>query len=574
MSVTTIDGGVSGVRRERLASVLELVATAHLLFPVVIILCAVAGFFVGIAIHPLVLPLSVLLAIVGLRTLGNPWRDVAGVVGVAVITHLAAGAIAYEFPDNSWDGLAYQQEAVVRLAAGWNPVTESASRYGVAGVAEEPFVEHYPKASWITAAAVLKATGHIETGKLFNLTLMFAVACLCLSALLRLTLLPIAWAAAVSALIALNPVFVYQGMTFYVDNLVASTLTVVVTGLVVFIAARRRQALVVAMLAAAIAINLKFTGLIYTAILFGLAALVVWRQYGLPAASRYAAAAAAAGIFSAVALGYAPYVHNLVEHHDPFFPATPKYGMLDTTTQVPANLLHADRFSRFLVSSFSRSETVRPPHGTRAKFPLSIGPQERRGLYSADLESGGFGPLYGALLLLAGVAAVTLCINRSSRRVAGVVLLIAGCVLATIFVHRETWWARYIPQAWLLPMLIAIPSLCAPRRSVQWWLGAGLVGLAVVNLSVVGANVGWRQLKYARDIRVALQQMSSTAPPVTVYLGPFRSLRQRLTEARIDFRMIETPTDSGVTGHARNAIPTPGNVAFWLDAQPTQGSSR
>jgi hypothetical protein len=571
MLVTTIDDGVSSVRREWLASVLELVATAHLLFPVAIILCAVAGFFVGIAIHPLVLPLAAVLAIVGLRTLGSLWRDVAGIVGIAVITHLAAGAIAYEFPDNSWDGLGYQQEAVVRLAAGWNPVTESANRYGVV---EELYLDHYPKASWITAAAVLKTTGHIEAGKLFNLTLMFAAACLCLSALLRLTLLPIAWAAAVSVLIALNPVFVYQGTTFYVDNLVASTLTVIVAGLVVFIAARRRQALVVAMLAALIAINLKFTGLIYTAILFGLAALVVWRQYGLPAASRYAATAAAAGIVGAVALGYAPYVHNLVDHHDPFYPATPKHGLLDTTNQVPANLLHADRVSRFLVSSFSRSEPVRPPQGTRAKFPLSIGPQERRGLYSADLESGGFGPLYGALLLLAGVAAVTLCINRSSRRVAGVVLLIAGCVLATIFVHRETWWARYIPQAWLLPMLIAIPSLCAPRRSVQWWLGSGLVGLAVVNLSVVSANVGWRQLKYARDIRVALQQMSSTAPPVTVYLGPFRSLRQRLTEARIDFRMIETPADSGVTGHARNAIPTPGNVAFWLDAQPKQGSSR
>ena len=113
---------------------------------------------------------------------------------------------------------------------------------------------------------------------------------------------------------------------------------------------------------------------------------------GLPAASRYAAVAAAASILGAVALGSAPYVHNVVEHHDPFYPATPKHGLLDTTSQVPANLLHADRVSRFLVSSFSRSETVRPPKGTRVKFPLSIGPQERRGLYSADLESGGFGP--------------------------------------------------------------------------------------------------------------------------------------------------------------------------------------
>ena len=275
MLVTTIENGVSSVRRERLASVLELVATAHVLFPVAIILCAVAGFFVGIAIHPLVLPLAAVLAIVGLRILRSLWRDVARVVGIAVITHLAAGAIAYGFPDSSWDGLAYQQEAVVRLAAGWNPVTESSSRYGVG---EELYLDHYPKASWIAAAAVLKTVGHIEAGKLFNITLMLAAACVCLSALLRLTALPLAWAATVSGLIALNPVFVYQGTTFYSDNLVASMLTVIVTGLVVFIATRSRQALVVAMLAAVIAINLKFTGLIYAAILMGFAALVVWRQ--------------------------------------------------------------------------------------------------------------------------------------------------------------------------------------------------------------------------------------------------------------------------------------------------------
>jgi hypothetical protein len=571
MLVSTIESDAPSVRREQLASALELMATAHLLFPVAIVLCAVAGFFVGLTIHPLVLPVAAFLVIVGLRTLRRVWRDVACVVGIVVITHLAAGAIAYAFPDNSWDGLAHQQEAVVRLAAGWNPVTESSSRYGLG---HELYLDHYPEASWITAAAVLKATGHIEAGKLFNLTVMFVAAGFCLSALLRLTVLPIAWATVVSVLIALNPVFVYQSTTFYVDNLVGSTLTVIVTGLVVFIAVRRWQALVVAMLAVTIAVNLKFTSLIYTAIFLGFAALIVWRQYGLSAASRFAAAATTAVFVGSVGFGYAPYVHNLVSHHDPFYPATPRHHLLDTTTQVPANLLHADRVSRFLVSSFSRSEPVRPPNGTRMKFPLSIGPEERRGLYSADLESGGFGPLYGALLLLAGIAAVTLCIRRSSRRVAGVVLLMAGCVLATIFVHRETWWARYIPQAWLLPMLIAVPSLCAPRRSVQWWLGFVLVGLAVVNLLVVSANVGWRQLKYAHDSRIALLQMSSTAAPVMVYLGPFRSLRQRLTEAGIDFRMIETPIDSRKTGQVRHAIPSPGNVAFWLDAQPTQGASR
>jgi hypothetical protein len=551
---------------------LELITAAHFLFPVALILCAVAGLVLGLRIGPLVLPLAVLIAILGLRAFGSRWRDIALAAGITVFTHVAAGGFAYAFPDNSWDGLVYQQEAVVRLAAGWNPVTtESSSRYGVG---EELYLDHYPKASWIMAAAVLKATGHIEAGKLFNLTLMIAAACFCLSTLLRLTRLPRVSASALSVLVALNPVFVYQSTTFYVDNLLASTLTVIVAGLIIFVTEGRRQALVVAMLAAGIASNVKFTGLIYAALLLGLAALIIWRRHGVSAAARYAAAAAIAGLVATAVLGYAPYVHNLVDHHDPFYPATPKYGLLDTTTQVPANLLHADRVTRFLVSSFSRSEPVRPPHSTRLKLPLSIGLEEAHGLYSADLESGGFGPLYGALLLLAGVAAASLYSVRSTRRIAGIVLLTIGCVLVTMFVHRETWWARYIPQAWLLPMLIAIPSLAALRRSFQWWLGCGLVVLAVVNLLIVTANVGWRQLKYARDVRLTLQHMSSTTPPVNVYFGPFRSLRQRLTEAKVNFHAIDTPTPTGVAGQVHNPIPSPGNLAFWLEAQPTQGAWR
>ena len=566
--VITVSPGPDSLPRERLARILELVTAAHFLFPLTLVFCAVAGFLLGRRIEPLVLPLAALIAAIGLQAFGSHWRELTLATAITVFTHLAAGAVAYSFPDNSWDGLAYQQEAVVRLAAGWNPVTEGASRYGSG---EEIFLDHYPKASWVMAAAVLKATGHIEAGKLFNLTLMIAAACFCLSALLRLTRLSIGWASVLSVLVALNPVVVYQSTTFYVDNLVASSLTVMVAGLVIFLAAPRWQAMLIAMLAAALAINLKFTALVYAAILLGLAALIVWRQRGLTTAVQFSAAAATAGVIGMIVLGYSPYVHNLVDHHDPFYPATPKYGVLDTTHQVPANLLHADRVTRFLVSSFSLSETVRPPQGTRSKFPFWIAPQERRGLYSADLESGGFGPLYGALLLIAGVAAVSLGVTRSTRRTAGIVLLICGCVLATIFVHQETWWARYVPQAWLLPMVIAIPSLAALRRSFQWWLGCGLVGLAVVNLLVVAANVGWRQLKYARDIRVTLQQMSSTEPPVNVHFGPFKSLRQRLVEANVDFRVIDSPAEIGLAGQVRYPIPTPGNLAFWLEGQPRLG---
>ena len=90
---------------------------------------------------------------------------------VAALACVAAGLAASVFPDNSWDGLAYHQEAVLRLAAGWNPLFESSGSYGTG---EELYLDHYAKGPWIAAAAVLKATGHVEAGKAFNLTTMLA----------------------------------------------------------------------------------------------------------------------------------------------------------------------------------------------------------------------------------------------------------------------------------------------------------------------------------------------------------------------------------------------------------------
>jgi hypothetical protein len=361
-------------------------------------------------------------------------------------------------------------------------------------------------------------------------------------------------------------VFIYQSTTFYVDGLLGSLITVLVAGLCVYVATRRPRSLGVAVIAACLAMNVKFTGVPYAAVLLGLAVPIVWWRHGLRVAFRMAAVAAAAGAVGVLLLGYAPYVRNVREQVGLFYPASPPpAGRPDNLAyQRPVNLTDGNRVTRFFVSSFSRSEAVRPPRATQLKFPFWIGREERHGSYGADLEAGGFGPLYGALLLLAGAGAVALVAHPSTRHSGGMVLLLGSCLFLSMFVHSETWWARFVPQAWLLPILVAVPSLCSPRRSVQRWLGYGLVVLASANLLVVGANVGWRQLVNARATRRSLQEMSAARQPVTVYLGIFTPLRRRLTEAGIRFRTVDTSPEPH---DLRHTIPAPGNQTFWVEAR-------
>lgn len=541
--------------RARFAASLETFAAGHIIVPVAITALAVAGFALGYSLSQGVLPLAVVIMVFGVRAFSVSWSEAWWRARLVGLTLVVAGVIAGTFPDNSWDGLAYHQEAVLRLAAGWNPLYEDAAAYGVGN---DLYINHYSKLSWISGASILLSTGHIESGKLFNLTLMLAAAAQVMALLLRLTTLPLRTVTAIAAVAALNPVVIYQSTTYYVDGAIASVLTVLVSALTVFVVVQRLRFVVVAVLAACLVINLKFTGLAYAAVLLPLAVPVAWRLRGFRAAAQTAAAGAVAGIVGIVLLGYSPYVRNVVEHGDPFYSA-PRSEVAGVR---PVNMNDKNRFMRFLLSNLSRTDVVRAPQSTRLKFPFSVGREELRGVYGADLEAGGFGPWYGALLVLAVVGGVALVRDSATRRSGAAALLIAGCLMASIFVHGETWWARYVPQGWLLPVLIALPCLTAPGRSLKWWLGGSIVALASVNLLVIMANVGWNRLTYVKMNRESIAGLQSAPKPVPVYFGPFSSLRQRLHEAGVEFTRVEAVPRSTT---ARRPFPVPGRGAFWID---------
>ena len=218
---------------------------------------ATLGFVLGLRLSAGVAPLAAAAAFLTLRPFTPSWR--CGGCRCSHnrdMVHVGAYLLANAFFDNSWDGLAYHQVGVLRLASGWNPLFEYAN---------EIWVDHYPKASWIAGAAVFLDGGQIEAGKLFNFTLMLAAGAQVAATLFRLTRLRLPAIILISLLTALNPVAVYQSTTFYVDGALASLLTVMVAALILYAATPTWSALAASLFAACLLSNLKFTGLIYVA---------------------------------------------------------------------------------------------------------------------------------------------------------------------------------------------------------------------------------------------------------------------------------------------------------------------
>ena len=541
--------------RSWMADNLELLATAHVLFPVAIAGMATIAFAASIQLGAWVLLVALLATAVAVILVGGNRRESWAILAIVLTLHCVAGVMAAAVPDGSWDGLTYQQEGVLRIAEGWNPLFEQAVRYGIADPA---FNDHYPKLSWIAGAAVLLATGAIEAGKLFNLTLLIAAGAQVMVTLLRFTSVSLATTLVIAGLAALSPIAISQMWTFYVDGALGSALTIMVAGLAGYVAGGRRLSLVLALLASCIAVNLKFTGLAYAVVLVGLAVPVTLFWRGGRAAVQLASAAAIAATVAVLLLGYAPYVRNLMAYGDPFHGAP----RADVAGVRPANLNEMNRFARFAMSVMSPSSPTRSPESIHLKFPLSVQRSEARALYSADLEVGGFGPLFGAVLVLAGVAMLALVITRSTRMAGATACVIIGALLASMFVHGETWWARYVPQAWLLPLIVASAALAVPAEGTTRLLAYAMIGLLLLNVFIVAANVAWDELRYVRANRATLLAMSAVHQPVPVYFSVFPSLRQRLREAGVPFRIINRPFDASARRHD---LPAPGHQAFWLD---------
>ena len=133
---------------------------------------------------------------------------------------LAAAFVALRFFDTSCDGPGYHQPAIMTIARGWNPYHAPPlpdGRY------ETLWINHYPKASWMIGALLLSATGHIELGKCVGMLLALGCAALAY-ANLRIGGWRTGRSACFAAVLALNPVCIYQSQSFYVDGLLASAL--------------------------------------------------------------------------------------------------------------------------------------------------------------------------------------------------------------------------------------------------------------------------------------------------------------------------------------------------------------
>ncbi len=443
--------------------------------------------------------------------------------------------------DDTWDGQWLHQEAVIQLTEGWNPFWADLTAEELPNQGARIRLNGYPKASWLWGAPLYRLTGRIERSKAFSLPLMVAAAFAILAGVLIVTRLPIAVAALIGFATAANPVALTQILNAQQDGPFGSLLTITAVSLVIWVRGGSRIGLALAAAAAVGASAIKLTGPAYVGIFVFSAVAWLWWDGAWRRERRAFGVAVASAAVALFLLSGGSYLTNTTRHGHPMYPV---FGpdRIDLIGLKPHN-----RFLTMAASVFSRSRRAPSDHETlpvlegwtELKIPLTFDREEIRAFSDPDVRVGGWGPLFGGMSLFA-VAILGITAVRRPRWAAMLVVALGPLVLSVV-INPYCWKIRYVPQSWIIPLVVATAALASRSGRIEKALAWALLAASCANAVLVGWGHFPMVINHSNYLRQRLLELGHRRQALELNLEPYRSNRARLAELGIDFTEVRNP---------------------------------
>ncbi|MBR3994083.1 MAG: hypothetical protein IKI97_02255 [Clostridia bacterium] len=526
-----------------------------LLFLISTLLFNSAAFLVGLSVKPVFLPLCLLfsacLYFYLLKKKDTRISINGFVLGLAVLVFFVV--LSNNIYDMSFDGNWYHKASVGSLKYGWNPIYSSLADFaampggvGIGNLAESAiWADHYCKAPWIVGANIYSFTGSIECAKAVNLIfayILFSFLYRYLSkkgfSVLSSTIL--------SVITALNPISVSQMFTFYNDGLLASAVFTLIV-LLCDLSDRENDedmSLQTVLLFSAVVfcISIKFTGLVYAAF-FCFAFYVLWlvRAYKKGDFKKVLAKASAfytvTVLVAVLFVGSSSYVKNTIEHKNPLYPLFGEESVDIMTLNQPAAFSGMSGIERLFYSIFSETSNLMGEGELRLKRPFEVLPEEiKLTATSPDTRIGGMGPLFGGILCISlpvlVIAAVYLALKNRRCFFNALSVFLPSTLL--ILIIKESWWARYSPFLWLVPVAALAFVFCCIRK-INLYAKVPVLLFAVFLLFTSVTNVGF----FALYPKMALDRTSDIKDNFTCLSVISRDSNVKIAFATYAFYGIE-----------------------------------
>jgi hypothetical protein len=446
-------------------------------------------------------------------------------------------AISGSFFDLSWDGQTYHQGTVIQLANGWNPVYSEVT-------GERPdsiWINHYSRGAEISAAALSKVTGNIEECKAINLLLIITTF---LIAFATITLtsdnIKLRYPLVLGFLISMNPVSIYQSLSFYVDGQLASVASCLLC--LVLLVSKRIDSLVLISLISTIIIitNIKFLGVVY-ALIFCLGLLFWVFIYQKEKLALVSKSLFLSFLFSLLIVGYNPYVTNTIDHGNPLYPIIGSDIDIITANK-PVSFQNENPLENLLSSIFSHPSAW--VNAAEYKIPFVFSREDLNEFRCSDVRVGGFGPLFSGAIILCLLNLLAILELKKIHHIlknpdTSIKFLTFVLILFSVLINPESWWARYVPQLWLIPIfsLLFLPN---SKNKLLNYSSYFLILILLINVLMVSSVYVHYQILGTENLKEQLDYLSSlNDKEIKVDFNDFYSNRVRLIERGIKYEEVQ-----------------------------------
>jgi hypothetical protein len=474
------------------------------------------------------------------NTFGSGGRWIAARLSVvAVMVIVGSAALSGRVLDTTFDGQWYHQEAVVRLAEGWNPVYEELERADYGDDRARIQLNGYPKASWLWGTALYRTIGSIEYAKSLSLPLTVAAFAITAAALLGLGRLP-AWLALMTAtVVAASPVAITQSLNTQLDGDLGSMLLMAAASMILVARSGRGGPVAALVMAIAVAVNLKLTAAAFAVVILATVAVVIFMVDRHRLTKKLIVSVGAGFVLGVLVVGWHPFVTNTLRHGHPLYPVMgpEKTVLIKLTEDTRLGLIARSVFSRSRHVSSAVWNTSGSDNLT-FKIPFTVTREEIDVFVYPDVRVGGFGPLFGGMWLLA--AASLAAMGLHNRRWFLVGLTAVGGLLVGWLIFPHPWFARFVPHGWWIPLAM-VPVAWHGGGRLAKTLAAATALTGAINIALVTAGYLPATIRHSELTRARLQTLLLERQPIELNLRPFPSNRTRLSEMGLSVTASDDP---------------------------------
>jgi hypothetical protein len=428
---------------------------------------------------------------------------------VIIILWLILPILVVNIIDTSYDGQWYHFAAISSLAKGWNPYWDKGTSPDFA-----IFTQHYPMGSWICPAVLMSIGVPLEATKISTAILLIASLFTIVGTGLSLGL-GVATTTLIAIAMAFNPIALAQLFTRYNDGIIGSCLLIIICFGALWIIKRDPRALTGIIPTAVLALNLKFSVIPMLTVLAGSICLAWFLLEGIDKAARATAIFAATAAIAIIIVGYHPYVRNLTDKGHIFYPVRGNGAVNIMAYQIPDEIEEMSAAKRLAYSLFGQTSNG-GKGGWKVPFTISKGEIETSGWH--DTRLGGFGPLFSGSLVLAGAALVLMGVFRGTTSGQRAALFAFGAIVASVLVHPENWWARYVPQLWLAPAIVALASILT-KRCLGIIAGFGILLTLTLNSALVVVGMTQHSVPLSQSVKAQIEKMQRKAVGYCAWYG-------------------------------------------------------